>query len=115
MGASSSWTRGLFTSTAPSPKTRLVHETCKRSGHARGSLALEQGRDVGPGHEHEVVPDGDIRIQRPKGLSQRALHRIPLYRAADLPAHRDTQPGVVLAVGALASRERVQNQKPVGM
>src|SRR3954447_5171801 len=115
MGASRTPARDRFTSNAPSSEARFLHEAGERLRDAGRTLAIEQARDVRACNEHEVVPGRDVRVQRPEGLSQRSLHRLSLYGAADLAAHGDPQPRVFLALAALPSREGVQDQEPVGM
>src|SRR3954465_11338437 len=108
MGARTSAATNRFTSNGPFGEACLLHEPAQGLGDTVGSLPFEQARHAGPGHEHEVVVPRDLRVERPECLSQRSLHRIPLYGSADLAAHRDPQARVVLVGLTLAPRERVE-------
>src|ERR1051325_12150315 len=107
MGATTMVVLNRFTSNAPIGQAGLLDEGCERLGDAWRPLTLEQGRHVGPGDEHEIVLDRDLGVEGPERLSQSSLHRVPLYGAADLSAHRDPETRVVLARLAIRARKGV--------
>src|SRR3954454_20838852 len=113
MGASTMAAASRFTSNPPTGEAGLLDEAGESLGDARLPLALEQGRDVGPGDEHEIVLTRDLGVKGPERLSQGSLHRVPLYGAADLSAHGDAKTRVVLARFAVPTGKRVQHEKPV--
>ena len=107
--------KNRFTSNALPGESRLGDEAADCLGYTRGSLAFQQTSHVGTSHQHEVVPARYLGVQRPKSLSQRALHRVSLYGAAHLAAHGDPESSVVLSGLPVASRERVENEESIGV
>jgi hypothetical protein len=57
----------------------------------------------------------DLRGDRPESIFECALHGISLYGAADLAAHGDPEPGVLLPGFSRPAREGVEHEEPVGV
>ena len=104
-----------FTSNAPAGEAGFGHEALEGLGDTPGALSLQEAGHVGASHENEVVPPRDLGRHRPEGISQGALHGISLYGAADLAAHGDPEPGVLVPGIGRPSREGVEDEEPVGV
>jgi hypothetical protein len=85
------------------------------SRHGAGALALYEAGRVRTRDEDEVVTTGEPLVERPECFSEPALHRIPLYGASDLAAHRDPEANLLAIIIRVAAREGVEDQEAVGM
>ena len=100
---------GAFRPRARPPRPAPRARSRRRRAPSRSSSPATSGRAT----RTKSCAARERVAQRPECLSQRALHRISLYGAADLAAHGDPEPHLDVVGVAVAARKRVEDQEPV--
>src|SRR4051794_28768580 len=76
------------------------------------AAVLREAPGIRPGDDHEVVTTTELVGGGPEGFPQEALDSVALHGAAELPSHRDAEPG---RTAVLRPWEGVQHQIAAGV